>query len=828
MAVFETFTEGTDTTHADHPTLSKDGTFSGTVSNLPGNGTDIDYFEIDIGGDDFNDDEDSLTPGSQLIITFQPAAGYYFNVQGLIDSYENLHNAAFIIPNMTFLNHQPVVNPNGSNTFTYTVPSSGLPSHATLEFYIKGQADANGSPLAYTITLGGGGGGGGGSGPPDYTATNTSVSTTSAKAGDNIRVDYRWENLGGKGHDIQTIAIYLSTDANVTTSDILLTKDNTSGSRASLQDRMGKNSFALNDKVTLPADLPPGNYYIGVIVDSKNAIDESNETNNVSAPVPITITGSNTFNGHSYGFVSFNGTAHTFSEAAAEAAAMGGYLATITSQGENDFVHNNLSGELINNLSAAFIGATDAGHEGAWQWISGPNAGTTFWDNGAVGGQYSNWRSGEPSNATNNPEGSENYAVMEADGTWNDVPSSRSAANTSGMIVEFSQAGGTGVPDLTSSITNLSSNTVTAGDNVTVNYKIFSANASSGAGNIGFFLSTDSTIDATEDRLLVYANAFNAVPEDGFLDLSSIVTLPDNLAAGTYYIGVIADYDDTIAETGGNNNASAGVPITVLGGAGSPTDFSGDSSTLGQILSGVFTGSIATAGDHDWFRVQLEGNVHYVIKLEGSATNSGTLSDPFLGLYSSTSDLVASDDDSGVGFNSELQFTPLATRNYYLDAGAVGDGTGTYTIRVVPTINGTPNEDLLAGTSMNDLIFGGLGKDVMDGFDGRDIFDFNLKSESLRGLNRDVIFEFSGVNDVSGDLDIIDLSGIDARKGAGNQAFKYNGAQKFHHKVGELQVKYNAVTDIAIVSGDIDGNGKADFQIEVHSAAALAKADFIL
>jgi hypothetical protein len=62
----------------------------------------------------------------------------------------------------------------------------------------------------------------------------------------------------------------------------------------------------------------------------------------------------------------------------------------------------------------------------------------------------------------------------------------------------------------------------------------------------------------------------------------------------------------------------------------------------------------------------------------------------------------------------------------------------------------------------------------------------------------------------------------------GNQAFHFIGAQKFHHKAGELQVKYNSVTDIAIVSGDIDGNGKADFQIEVHSAAALAKADFIL
>jgi hypothetical protein len=98
----------------------------------------------------------------------------------------------------------------------------------------------------------------------------------------------------------------------------------------------------------------------------------------------------------------------------------------------------------------------------------------------------------------------------------------------------------------------------------------------------------------------------------------------------------------------------------------------------------------------------------------------------------------------------------------------------------------------------------------------------------LKGAGRDVIFDFDGTRDVGDDLDLIDLSGIDAKKGHGNQAFHFIGAQKFHHKAGELQVKYNSVTDIAIVSGDIDGNGKADFQIEVHSAAALAKADFIL
>jgi hypothetical protein len=42
-----------------------------------------------------------------------------------------------------------------------------------------------------------------------------------------------------------------------------------------------------------------------------------------------------------------------------------------------------------------------------------------------------------------------------------------------------------------------------------------------------------------------------------------------------------------------------------------------------------------------------------------------------------------------------------------------------------------------------------------------------------------------------------------------------------------LQVKYNATSHIGIVAGDINGDGRADFQIEVHSDAALAKADFI-
>jgi hypothetical protein len=43
-----------------------------------------------------------------------------------------------------------------------------------------------------------------------------------------------------------------------------------------------------------------------------------------------------------------------------------------------------------------------------------------------------------------------------------------------------------------------------------------------------------------------------------------------------------------------------------------------------------------------------------------------------------------------------------------------------------------------------------------------------------------------------------------------------------------LQVKYDPTTEVGIVSGDIDGNGKADFQIEVDSQTSLVKDDFVL
>lgn len=145
------------------------------------------------------------------------------------------------------------------------------------------------------------------------------------------------------------------------------------------------------------------------------------------------------------------------------------------------------------------------------------------------------------------------------------------------------------------------------------------------------------------------------------------------------------------------------------------------------------------------------------------------------------------------------------------------------------TMVGSSQRDIINGFQGEDTLTGGRGKDTLTGGTEADTFDYNSVKDSTKGANRDIITDFTGVNDlVSPDLDLIDLRTIDAKLGkSGNQKFKFIGAQKFHHSAGELQVKFDG-TDTTIVSGDRNGDGRADFQIEVQSTEALAKADFLL
>jgi VCBS repeat-containing protein len=132
---------------------------------------------------------------------------------------------------------------------------------------------------------------------------------------------------------------------------------------------------------------------------------------------------------HTYRYFAFTGnvSTHTWQNAISGAVAHGGYLATITTSAEDQQIQGL-------QFSTAYIGATDEGHEGDWQWATGPDGGTTFWNNGAVSGQYSGWRAGDPGGGT-----SENFGIIDKFDTsnvgWNDVSSPYQFAD--GYIVEY-------------------------------------------------------------------------------------------------------------------------------------------------------------------------------------------------------------------------------------------------------------------------------------------------------------------------------------------------------------------------------------------------------
>lgn len=181
------------------------------------------------------------------------------------------------------------------------------------------------------------------------------------------------------------------------------------------------NTFNSNSAGGLNTNLPSAN--------SVSQFDEPTRMSgatqqNTSAPVLFQA------NGHYYEFVAGNVSWDEARTAASGRSFNGrtGYLATITSLEENNFVRGLLNG---NN---AWLGGSDAATEGTWQWVTGPEA------NNSV--NYTNWLSGEPNGQTN-----ENYVAIIGNsnlsegfqGLWHDTSATPNTGDfgTTGYIVEY-------------------------------------------------------------------------------------------------------------------------------------------------------------------------------------------------------------------------------------------------------------------------------------------------------------------------------------------------------------------------------------------------------
>ena len=141
---------------------------------------------------------------------------------------------------------------------------------------------------------------------------------------------------------------------------------------------------------------------------------------------------------------------------------------------------------------------------------------------------------------------------------------------------------------------------------------------------------------------------------------------------------------------------------------------------------------------------------------------------------------------------------------------------------------GEAGSDHLIGAGGDDILNGGSGQDILDGGAGRDRFDFSSIGDTPAGaLNRDTISDFEQGEDT------INFGKMDADTlHSGNQAFAFIGDAAFTNTAGQLRFVQSTAPDgvspVTIVSGDINGDGVADFEVQILGHHALTAADFIL
>lgn len=329
---------------------------------------------------------------------------------------------------------------------------------------------------------------------------------------------------------------------------------------------------------------------------------------------------------HLYQYIAFLGT---WQQAVVDAATKSmygaqGYLTTITSQAENDFVAARLT-------NAGWMGASDVASEGDWKWVTGPESGTSFWSGtgtgGTVGGMYANWSGAEPNDSSSNEDCAQ--FLTGGSGSWNDLPCT--VTTLPGYVVEFGTTGA--LPSVAAksvTITTINAPTLSSispTDNATgtvpnINLTLtFSEVISTSTGNIVIRKVSDNTIfesvDVAGTRVSKTSSTIVVIdPTANFSEQESYyITIPNTAfknGSNVFYAGIsasstwnftIGDFTPPVIASVASTTSSSTATVTwttneiasskVYFG---PTATLGASTTLQDISPRVTSHSVALTG----------------------------------------------------------------------------------------------------------------------------------------------------------------------------------------------------------------------------------------
>ena len=261
--------------------------------------------------------------------------------------------------------------------------------------------------------------------------------------------------------------------------------------------------------------------------------------------------------------------------------------------------------------------------------------------------------------------------------------------------------------------------------NITVKFNYLDGTSSSTSGTIPDWYSTGGITESQNQYYL--ANTLNlSTPTASALGTAGGITNTVKL----FGVMFAPDSTKTLTSVSIDKTSTTG-KLAFFGAAGVTTDdFAADITTTGKLpANGAGTsGIIEASGDKDWFKVDLMAHIPYTINAEGVDTGKGNIVNITIGgIYNSAGVLIANttDDDSGVGYNAQVNFTPTTSGSYYVEVqGNNSLISGSYTVSATlpygTFLNGTAGADTWTGPSPSFSLFGDR-YDVFNGLGGNDI-----------------------------------------------------------------------------------------------------------